>query len=240
MNQTRHASTVACETQARQYLVLVRHGESFANKALALSGCGLYYASSGSDLEIGLTDNGHAQSSEVGQLISRLFPAHRPLKKIWTSQFLRTRQTAHNIRQCLHYDAEHTSDDRLAKRDYGMFWNLTYRGVKEMHPEEWERFQIVGPLRYRPPEGENYPDVFDRVDEFIEEEIDPSSGHHLIVTHSVVVLSFERTIEGLADHEVVKRYEEIALPNAHIKIYARNNLDEEWQPISIEQALSEL
>jgi probable phosphoglycerate mutase len=240
MNQTQHASHAACESAARQYIILVRHGESFANKALVLSGCGLYYADSGSDLEIGLTDRGHTQSSEVGRLIARLFPAHRPLKRVWTSHFRRTRQSADSIVDCLCYETERMSDVRLSKRDYGIFWNLTYRGVKELHPEEWERFQIVGPLRYRPPSGENYGDVFDRVDEFIEEEIDPSSGNHLIVTHSVVVLSFERTLEGLDEHEVVRRYEEIALPNAHVKIYTRSHPDEEWQAISIEQALAEL
>lgn len=217
----------------KQYLVLARHGESEANANLASSSCGLYYSNSGSDPAVPLTDRGLSQGAQVAQQLALRFPPERKIVRVFHNQFERVRQFAAAVTSGLGYDVEQICDARLNKRSYGMFWNLTYEGVQSLHPEEWERFCQDGPLLYRPPQGgENYPDVFARVEEFFAQEIMPARENLLVITSSVVVLSFMRFLENLEDEEVVRQYEAQAVPNAHLIVYCRSAGSDSWRRCS--------
>jgi broad specificity phosphatase PhoE len=205
-----------------RYLLLARHAESEANRNLQKTPCGLYYSMCGSDPEVPLTDYGHTQADELGRRIARLFPAHFKLHRIFENGFLRVRQTTDGILKNIPYDIPRASSPLLEKRQYGKFWNLTRRGVRRLYPDEWLRYQREGDLFYRAPGGgENYPDLFGRVDRFIDEHVEKASGNTLVITSSVVKLSFRRRFEGLSDAEVLRLYEQAAVPNADILIYRR-------------------
>ncbi len=51
----------------------------------------------------------------------------------------------------------------------------------------------------------------------------------LVVTSSVVVLSFQRALEGLPDEEVERRYEASAIPNGSVLIYCRRGPQDRWR-----------
>ena len=223
----------AGETMIRnpQFLALVRHGQSEANVAIQRETDALYYEIPGSDTSVALTGQGNREAFDAGCRLSSMLPANTGFDTLFLSPFVRVRQSADELERGLGYAPPRIEDTRLEKRSYGDFWNLTYRGVQQLHPAEYARFQQQGHLLYRPPGGENYPDVFTRVEQFIEEQVNPSSGNLLVVTHSVVVLSFQRVFDGLPDAEVLRRYETVALPNGHIVLYSRRTPGEAWRPV---------
>src|SRR5579883_1150611 len=159
-----------------QYIVLARHGQSAANASLQESTCGLYYSNAGSDYRVPLTAAGEREAAETGYLLAQLFPIQQRLAMIYhPPRFQRILQHVELIVQHLRYSIRTVESNRLRKRSYGLFWNLTHKGVAEKYPEEWEKYQRQGPLIYRPPplvgpdeaeKGENHFDVFKRVDKF--------------------------------------------------------------------------
>lgn len=208
-------------TQAPR-LVLVRHEESQANAALAAAAVDdFFYSVPGSDPEIGLTETGLIRSEELGRLLSAKFPVDQPITRAISSTYFRTTVTRDAIVSALPYTVETSCDSRLNKRSYGDFWNLTYKGVQKLFPQEYSRYLEEGPLNYRPPGGENYPDLFQRTDAFAETSLASAEGTLLIVTHLVVMLSFMRKFEAVPDHEIVQMYEDCAIPNGQIVIYSR-------------------
>lgn len=219
-----------------QFLALFRHGESWANVATQQPTDSHYYEISGSDPQVGLTPNGLEQSLGTGCLLARLFPPEAPIDSIRLSPFRRVEQSADQVDNGLGYSPPRKVDKRLSKRSYGDFWNLTYKGLEELYPGEYAAYEKVGKLLYRAPGGgENYPDVFARVAEYIAEEVDPSRENIAIGTHSVVMLAFQRNIEGLSAREVVRRYEDVALPNGQVALYVREDPSQPWQrrPVAV-------
>ncbi len=206
----------------KNYLVVVRHGESFANVTLKEESDGLHYSLAGSDASIGLTERGKQQASTAAQRLRSLFPRSLRFKRVYQNRFERVRQTASILLQYLRYPTEICEDVRLEKRSYGEFWNLTYRGVRELHPEEYELFLKEGAIDYRPPGGENYLDLFHRVEQFANEKLQVN-GNQLIVTSSSVMLTFRRLFAGLPDQSLVDMYENLDIANGSIDVYVRDH-----------------
>jgi broad specificity phosphatase PhoE len=193
----------------------------------------LYYSKAGSDPEICLTDVGHTQAIALAELIARLFPPEHALTSMYGPDFCRIRQTLDHVEKKLSYRVERRLDARLAKRSYGNFWNLTHRGVQALYPEEYARYIAAGDLLYRAPGGgENYPDVFQRVEDFIASELASTTGHVFVGTHSVVALSFQHVLEDLPASEVLRQYEESSLVNTAVLVYWRDPTDTSslWRP----------
>jgi broad specificity phosphatase PhoE len=217
-----------------QFLALVRHGLSRANVAIQIPTDSHYYPINGSDRDVSLVPEGFTQSEEAGRLLLERFPANAPLHRSFISPFRRIRETADKIDETLGYTPSRTEDPRLEKRSYGDFWNMTYKGVEELHPAEHQQYRTQGPLLYRAPNGENYPDVFARVDSFIADVVEPSTDNILVVSHAVVILSFERAFEGLSDEDVLSRYEAQSLPNGHIVLYTRSGPGDRWRRVALD------
>ena len=213
-----------------QYLVLIRHGQSAANSALLkTSACGFYYSVSGADRSVPLTRKGLGQADRAGVILSCLFDDVCSFWRAYHSSFKRVTATLSRIESRLAASVCRILDNRLDKRDYGLFWNLTRQGVEALYPAEWRRYSAEGELHYRPPGGENYADLFERVDRFFDEEIDGAAENVLVITHSVVVLALLRRLEGLTDAEVVRRYEEMDVPNGEPIIFCRRGRSKNWR-----------
>lgn len=198
----------------------------------------LYYSLSGSDPTVGLTSQGFDEGAAVGDRLALLFPSQKPLRRVYHTSFKRVEDTVKAIDAKLPYDVPRQVDPRLNKRNYGEFWNLTRRGVEVLHPDQWARYLLEGDLNFRAPGGgENYPDVFARVDDFVATELSAFGENLLVVTHSVVILAFRRIIEGLSDEEVIEQYEHISLANGEVLVYERKE-GQSWrlaQSVSIER-----
>jgi broad specificity phosphatase PhoE len=213
-----------------QYLAVVRHEESQANVVMQIPTDELFYPVAGSDPEVGLTADGFLHGPTTGQRLARLFPPETPVDRLILSPFRRVRESADRIQDGLGYAPPRLEDSRLSKRSYGAFWNLTYKGLQELHPEEYQRYLQMGKFLYRAPGGgENYPDVFARVTAFVEEAVAPSCENLLVVTHSVVMLALQRQFEGLSDEEIVRMYEQVEIPNGHIMLYRRQDPSRPWE-----------
>ena len=151
-----------------QYLIVLRHGETHPNVLAQQPTDKLHYEVTGSDQEIGLTSRGLAQIREtcVLFLVPFLREARIQISRIDCSQFKRTREAAQILQETLPNKPPIVQDPRVAKRNYGEFWNITYRGVAELFPEEYDLFRTLGGFQYRPPGGENYLDLRNRLLEF--------------------------------------------------------------------------
>lgn len=204
----------------KKYLVVARHGQSFANRRLKKEKNGIKYSLAGSDASIGLTARGKNQARNSGNKLQSLFFGENRFRRMYANRFERVRQSGRLMRSRFDYAVECVEDKRLEKRSYGVFWNLTYRGVQELYPDEYAIFQALGPLRYRPPGGENYNDLFERVENFCDEEALVSfEGNQLVVTSSAVMLAFRRLYAGLKDAELVEMYENMHIGNGDFDVY---------------------
>jgi probable phosphoglycerate mutase len=217
-----------------QFLALVRHGLSHANVAIQSPTDSHYYPISGSDREVGLAPEGLPGLTQTGTRLLQFFPSSAPVDRCFISPFRRVRDSADEIENVLGYKPARIEDSRLEKRSYGDFWNMTYKGVRELHPGEYQAYETQGPLLYRAPNGENYPDVFARVDRFITDVVEPSSDNLLVITHAVVVLSFQRAFEGLSDEQVHAQYEAQSLANGEIVLYTRPGPGSPWVRVPVE------
>lgn len=217
----------------KQYLALVRHFHSLANQETEKPADGYYYKLSGSDKTVGLSNRGIVQSIPVGDLLARLFPDSNPIDLVRVSQFFRTENSAERIIDRLPYSPELEVAEQLNKRDYGIFWNMTYRGVEHLHPDEFAIYKELGALKYRPPGGENYFDLFERTKTFCRKSINPFEGNQVVVGHSASLLAIIREIEGLSDAEVMRQYNCVSIPNGYIVLYSRNGKNGSWKRESV-------
>ncbi len=214
----------------KKYLVVVRHGESFANRRLRKEKDGIKYSLAGSDASIGLTARGKRQARATGKRLNSLFSGESRFRSITANRFDRVSQTAYLIAENFDYGLSYSEDARVEKRSYGKFWNLTYRGVKELYPDEYSIFETLGPFKYRPPGGENYYDLFERIEEFADERaLSAHEGNQLVVTSSAAMLAFRRTYAGLADDKLVEMYESMSIGNGDFDVYELDETTGKWK-----------
>ncbi len=156
------------------------------------------------DVDVPLTDEGRRQAGETGRDLS--------------SQF---RDTADLVVAALAPPPPCIIEERIREREFGVLEGLTRRGVRQLHPQEVERKQRVGKYYYRPPGGESYPDVNLRVHSLLGTLVRENAGQRiLVVTHSVVVLSFRRLLERLDEDKVLELDRHDEPKNASLSVYA--------------------
>jgi len=170
------------------------------------------------DVDVPLTDEGRRQAAETGRdLASR----NGSFDAVYVSPYRRTRDTAGLVADALAPAPPLIIEERVREREFGVLEGLTRRGVRQLHPQEVERKMKVGKYYYRPPGGESYPDVNLRVHSFLGTLVREHAGQRiLVVTHSVVVLSFRRLIERLDEDKVLDLDRHDEPKNASLSVYA--------------------
>lgn len=90
------------------------------------------------------------------------------------------------------------ADDRLRERALGILDRITPIGIRERFPQEAAERARVGKYAYRPPEGESWADVAQRLQPFVEDLLVRYAGVPVgIVTHQAVILCFRYIVEAL-------------------------------------------
>jgi 2,3-bisphosphoglycerate-dependent phosphoglycerate mutase len=181
-------------------LILIRHGQSAANVAFPLANQrGLLESGlSGRDTDVELTELGVDQARAVGRWLATLGPGELP-EVVITSPYRRARETWRIAAETsgLALPAPGT-DDRLVDRLTGQLEMLTDAAIRQRFPDEPARFEQAGEYAYRPPGGETFGDIADRLTSFLADLNGKHAGERVVVVaHDSVVLMMRFVIEGL-------------------------------------------
>jgi probable phosphoglycerate mutase len=181
-------------------LILIRHGQSAANVAFPradeqdLLESGL----SGRDTDVELTGLGVEQARAVGHWLATLSSDELP-EVVVTSPYLRARETWRIAAEASGRPLPAPSTDgRLVDRLTGELEMLTRAAIRQRFPDEQARFDQDGEYAYRPPGGETFSDIADRLSSFLDDLNRDHAGERvLVVAHDAVVLVMRSVIEGL-------------------------------------------
>lgn len=142
-------------------LVLIRHGETYANT--------LY----GTDQQqlIGALDNELTMLNETGmkqaEFAKELVAKYQPIDKIYVSDLTRTKQTA----SILFPDREYILEPRLRERTLGSMEGVLLKEVLQdervLQLVDLSRDGLEKSMFVKPVDGECYQDVFDRLRDFL-------------------------------------------------------------------------
>lgn len=162
------------------------------------------------------------EAMDMGQYGGRGFgdPENLALDTIFVSPYLRTRQTNEQIVAGLGYQPKIVIEERIREIEFGILDGLSPEGMRVKYPEEVRRRAKEGKYYYRPPGGENRPDVNLRVHSFIDTLVRDYVGKNVaVVCHSVVVLCFRHLFERWDESEYLQVDREEDVKNASITTY---------------------
>ena len=205
-------------------LWLVRHGQSQGNVARdAAHEAGLHTIDIDlRDVDVPLSDLGHAQAEAAGRWFASLPENERP-EVILSSPYIRARQTAEaicNAGGLAGGESRSIIDERLREREFGVFDRLTSFGIREKFPEEAEHRTRLGKFYHRAPGGESWADVILRLRSAMNTiNIQYADRRVLVVCHQVVVLCMRYILEELDEAQILAIDREAEVLNCGICAY---------------------
>ena len=207
-------------------LILIRHGESTANVAASRAEA----AGADSievehrDADVPLSDTGREQATAVGGVLGRWLDDDT---EVWSSNYLRARQTISLALEAAGRNQRVMVDERLRDRELGILDLLTSRGVAARYPEEKARREWLGKFSYRPPGGESWADVALRIRSLFRdlEDVPRRDGstpsRAIIASHDADVMLFLYVCTGLSERELLDFAGTHTVANASITTLSR-------------------
>jgi broad specificity phosphatase PhoE len=202
-------------------LWVVRHGESAGNVARdAAEAQGLERLElTHRDVDVPLSDLGRRQAAALGRWTASQ-PADEQPTVVWSSPYVRARQTAEIALESAGLDLPVVVDERLREREFGVLDGLTRRGITAQYPEESERRSQIGKFYHRPPGGESWVDVAQRLRAVLDEiRMDARHERVLLMAHQVVVLLTRYVVEGMDEQTVLGVDAEGEVANCAVTAY---------------------
>lgn len=156
-------------------VLYIRHGQAESN---------IYHPDMKVGSDLGLTAEGERQAHSTGEYLARLALKGEigPIDGIYSSQYLRAKQTADIIARAL--NQPYSIDTRLQEIQKGDWHDMRVEDVINLEGKVSADIQH----HFRPPKGENWFDVAHRMTAFVEEA--EEKGHQ-----SLVVVSHNHPIE---------------------------------------------
>jgi broad specificity phosphatase PhoE len=211
-------------------LLLVRHGESEGNLAATMarqSGAHVIEVPA-RDADVELSATGREQALALGRLFAD-FPDEERASAVWSSPYVRARQTAELAVKTGGWAAAVLIDERLRDRELGILDMLTSAGVEARLPEEAARRRWLGKFYYRPPGGESWADVVLRLRSLLADlERQPGAGRVVLVCHDALILLFRYILEGLTEREVLDIAATSTVLNASLTRFVRPDGTGPW------------
>ena len=176
-------------------IYLVRHGQSVANVDPSI------YLNT-ADHAVPLSDLGREQAREAGRYLHDHFSTRDLAEthvRLWTSPYLRTRQTADGILEtCRHFIADRREDILLCEQQFGLFDGIPDEELPIQFPEEYAHYakceRHEGRFWARMPLGESRFDVALRIRLFFGTIQRDAERHDIrnviIVCHGVTLRAF--------------------------------------------------
>jgi broad specificity phosphatase PhoE len=210
-------------------LMAVRHGQSEANVAFpAAQAAGRLDAGiTGRDADVALTALGRAQAAALGRALAADPPIARPPEVVVCSPYLRARRTYEIAAEAAAGAGlalpVPTFDDRLVDRLMGRLEMTTRVAVEARFPAEAERWRAEGTWLYRPPDGENFPDIARRLSSLLADLHAEHPGRRvLVVAHDAVVVVLRQLVEELSYDDLERISAAGGVRNAGITRFARD------------------
>jgi broad specificity phosphatase PhoE len=204
-------------------LLLVRHGESQGNVAATeahLSGAEVIPVPA-RDADVELSTAGRDQALALGRLFSG-FSRHQRADAVWSSPYVRARQTAELAIETGGWPGPVKLDERLRDRELGVLDMLTAAGVEARFPAEAERRRWLGKFYYRPPGGESWADVALRLRSLLLDLDRLHPGQRvLLVCHDALILLFRYLLEELTERELLDIAATSTVLNASVTRFVR-------------------
>jgi broad specificity phosphatase PhoE len=202
-------------------LWVVRHGESAGNVALAAAEAdGLERLDlAHRDVDVPLSSLGERQARALGRWIAEQPAEDRPTV-VWSSPYVRALQTVELALEAAGLDLPRVVDERLREREFGAWDGLTRRGITAQFPEESERRTQLGKFYHRPPGGESWTDVLQRLRAALDDIRTDAQGERvMVVAHQVVVLLTRYVLEGMDERAVLSLDAEGEVVNCSVTSY---------------------
>jgi broad specificity phosphatase PhoE len=152
----------------------------------------------GRDTDVELTELGARQAEAIGRWLAAL-PTDGLPEVVITSPYLRARETWRIAAEASGRDLPAaTTDDRLVDRLLGDLEMLTRAAIAKRFPDEAGRLTAAGEYAYRPPGGETFGDIAERLTSFLTDLNRDHAGRRVaVVAHDAVVLMTRAVIEQL-------------------------------------------
>lgn len=216
MKSARPGHTAAVAGPSRighpRVLWLVRHAESAGNVANAAAlEAGLPELDLAlRDMDVPLSELGELQAKALGSWFAGLDEAP---EVVWCSPYRRAHDTALIALREAGLEVPVVTDERLREREFGILDRLTKVGIEARHPEQAAARAFLGKLYHRPPGGESWADVAERVRSVVTDlRLDHAGGRVCVVAHQAVITLFRYVLERLDEEAVLAldRREDIA------------------------------
>ena len=160
------------------------------------------------------------QAKRVGEELKKIIPIP---DVVFVSPYLRTHLTLNKIIEGWPElgDVKTIEEERIREQDHGLALLYSdWRVFNTLHPEQKSLRELQGPYWYTYPQGENVPDVRERLRswlgtltrDFREKEV-------LAVTHHLTILSLRANLERLNASEFIRLDEEEKPINCGVTIY---------------------
>lgn len=218
--------------------MLVRHGESMGNLAAAeahLAGAEVIEVDR-RDADVELSPLGREQAAALGSWLADL-PVDQAPTAMWSSTYLRARETAEIALAEAGMDLPIRVDERLRDRELGILDRLTNAGVAARFPEEAARRAWLGKFYHRPPGGESWADMALRVRSVLA-DIDrlEDGGRVLVACHDAMILVFRYVCEGMSEQEILDLGATTSVRNASVTQLVPAAGPGGWRAVSFNEA----
>jgi broad specificity phosphatase PhoE len=186
-------------------LYLVRHGATDANLQRP-------YVLQGHGIDLSLNPTGQKQAQQVASLL-----AQRSISAVYASPMRRALETARAI--ATRCGADVVKREELVECDVGRWEGLSWDGIREQFPQEFENFQR-DPSQFPYLGGETYSDVAKRAVPVLEQLLQRHANERfVVVAHNIVNRVCVATFLGLA----LARAKEIHQANCGVNVIRREN-----------------
>jgi broad specificity phosphatase PhoE len=186
-------------------LYLVRHGATDANLSRP-------YVLQGRGIDLPLNATGTRQAEQVASLL-----AQKPITIVYSSTMRRAVETARAIAALCRVEV--VPREELVECNVGRWEGLTWDGIREQFPAEYEDFQR-DPSRFPYLGGETYGDVARRAVPVLEQLLERHRGERfVVVAHNIVNRVSVATFLGLE----LARAKDIHQSNCGVNVIRREN-----------------
>lgn len=167
-----------------------------------------------------LTPMGHQHAHATGVILPNQIELP---DTVFVSPYLRTRQTYDNLVRGWPElgEVRLVVEDRLREQEHGLATVYNdWKVFHALHPEQKLLRDKDGSYYYRFPQGENVPDVIERMRSFIGTLTrDYSEKRVLVVTHHLTILAFMAAIQRWDSQEFIQKDEQDKPPNGSLTVY---------------------